>query len=726
MPEPTIRGSGLRALTDPDYRRELIELYGGRRWVAQTRELDSKPGVSVIIPTYQGRDRIQPALQSLAAQDVDRELLEIVVVSNGADDGTIALLRDFVANHRDITTRVLSTPTPSAGNARNIGLAAASRDYVTFLDDDDTIEPRFLCSLLDKAASHRIVTTRLTDVFPDGSVDRSSALSARLVAIENLPGGAPLGRVPGVLGFNACKLIPRHVAVRYLYDPSLRSGEDVAYMANLLAESLTVVSAEGVDRDYLRAVRPGSVSRRDTDLDFSVLERLNVIRRVSTVNALPNNRPGIDQLIRGQAQFIGRYLAANPGEQSRVRDEIDKAQIDSFPWNVVNGLSARDLAFLYCFAPFNDPSGVVAAKVLADRGRPVDVVAANMSKVRERDPSIESLAKEWLGRRATIATTPAFSSWEWISDWATKALEIAHKWMDARDEPYERLYTRALWVGSHVAGALYKAQHPDIRWSAEFSDPLGRGIDAQRREGELIENSVTVTLRSELARRGVVVPENASLFEFVELVTYVLADELIFTNENQRDYMLSLFSEAVTARALKKSTIRPHPAPQPSAYSAVECTYLLAEDVVNVGYFGSFYGSRTLSEVVDGLAELDVSTRDRLRLHVFCNRPEDFEQLLHERGLARWVQVNPYLNYMEFLNATTKLDVLVVQDAVTSTTFAANPFLPSKYSDYRGSGSAIWGIIEPGSPLSTRPLDYVSIAGDRAGAAQVLRSLAGN
>ena len=83
-----------------------------------------------------------------------------------------------------------------------------------------------------------------------------------------------------------------------------------------------------------------------------------------------------------------------------------------------------------------------------------------------------------------------------------------------------------------------------------------------------------------------------------------------------------------------------------------------------------------------------------------------------ELGISDLVTIGPYVAYLAFLGLTTRFDCLLVNDAITAGTHARNPFLPSKWADYRGSGTAVWGIVEPGSALSREPLDHISRVGD--------------
>ncbi|PFG44334.1 glycosyl transferase family 2 [Isoptericola jiangsuensis] len=689
---------------------------------ARQRSSHSAHGVSVIIPTYRGRDRIVGTLDSVHAQALDPELFEVIVVANGEPDGTLEIVRELAAG-TSVPTRLIHARQPSAGAARNLGIAAARKSYVTFVDDDDRIERNYLSALLEQAGLGRVVVAPIKDLPPEGEPQVDSVLASRLRELVSRSGATPIEQVTWLLGFNACKLIPTSIARMATYATDLRSGEDVAYMASLLGRDLVVVGARDADDEnaYLRTLRGESVSRREMTFDFAVRDRLAVIRNLpEPLNAKAASAQR--HLLLAQANFIRRYLDENPEQVERVAAEIDKLEIADFPWALVNRGRARDLAILYCFAPFLDSSGVVAAKALAERDRVVDVISADMADVRGRDDAVDVLASRWIDRRQIVPGRASFGDWKAISDFATKAAAQAEVWHAERGG-YETLYTRALWVGSHVAGALFKQSHWNVRWTAEFSDPLGRGVDGSRRPGTLSHNGVTERLRRVLDLHGVQSPEDATLFEFIELVTYVLADELIFTNANQRDYMLSLVDPKVAALAREKSVVRAHPTPIQAAYTAKETRYQVPESAVNIAYFGSFYGNRTLDEVLFGIVNLQPKVRAQVRVHIFCNKPVEFREEVRRYGLGGNVIVNSYLSYMEFLNASTKFDALIVKDVDSAGDFERNPFLPSKYSDYRGSGASVWGIVEDSSPLSECELDYVSRVGDGNGARAVIEAI---
>ena len=94
--------------------------------------------VSVVMPTRNRRDLLLHALASVRAQSYPN--WELVVIDDGSTDGSSEAVEDLGDDRID----VIRTEGEGAAAARNIGLRHARGEWVTFLDDDNTMAPFWL------------------------------------------------------------------------------------------------------------------------------------------------------------------------------------------------------------------------------------------------------------------------------------------------------------------------------------------------------------------------------------------------------------------------------------------------------------------------------------------------------------------------------------------------------------------------------------------------------
>jgi glycosyltransferase involved in cell wall biosynthesis len=157
----------------------------------------SQPGVTVVIPTYNGAKRIGDPLQALLAQRVEPQRFEVVVVDNNSKDGTAQAVEASPAvaglRERGVEVRVVPELRQGLLFARLCGVQAARREVVCFLDDDNVPEPNFLADglALFEDATVGLVISRL---YPRYEVPppRSIARREHLLAINHRLGDAPV------------------------------------------------------------------------------------------------------------------------------------------------------------------------------------------------------------------------------------------------------------------------------------------------------------------------------------------------------------------------------------------------------------------------------------------------------------------------------------------------------------------------------------------------------
>jgi glycosyltransferase involved in cell wall biosynthesis len=93
---------------------------------------DSRPSVSVIIPTYNRARTIGRALRSVLQQTYGN--LEVIVVDDGSTDRT----KNVVEGFNDTRVSYVRLPSKHGANAaRNAGIKLATSDFIAFQDSDD-------------------------------------------------------------------------------------------------------------------------------------------------------------------------------------------------------------------------------------------------------------------------------------------------------------------------------------------------------------------------------------------------------------------------------------------------------------------------------------------------------------------------------------------------------------------------------------------------------------
>lgn len=106
---------------------------------------NSKEGVSVVICTYNGRQRLQPTLHSIGIQRFHPSLFELIVVDNASQDGTHEFCERYLSEWDILFSwKVVNENQPGLSHARLKGFREAQFDIVLFCDDDNSLSPDYL------------------------------------------------------------------------------------------------------------------------------------------------------------------------------------------------------------------------------------------------------------------------------------------------------------------------------------------------------------------------------------------------------------------------------------------------------------------------------------------------------------------------------------------------------------------------------------------------------
>lgn len=142
----------------------------------------SAPLFSVVIPTYNRRDRLLRVLHLLAEQLPPGDATEVIVADDGSDDGTGDA--DFFRN-APRGVQLVRCPRGGPGSARNAGAAEASGEFLAFLEDDVVPRADWL------AAARRHLLSGEIDVLEGRTVDAAGGGDVRRFEPEQRPAFIP-------------------------------------------------------------------------------------------------------------------------------------------------------------------------------------------------------------------------------------------------------------------------------------------------------------------------------------------------------------------------------------------------------------------------------------------------------------------------------------------------------------------------------------------------------
>lgn len=634
-----------------------------------------KHGFSIIIPTYRPNELLRRAVDSVIGQDQFANGGQVLVCVNGPD-------RDYYERLRGELTspgvEVFYTPTrgPSAG--RNLGLDHARNELLLFLDDDDTLEPGVLDAVSEAFDDPdvNLVVMRMDDITEAGARTDDTYYNHAMRKIGAKKTANYLEIAP--LLATVCGKVYRSSFFQEALsrmDESLHDTEDVLFWADNFGELKGWVQLLDSHKTpaYLRYRKAESVSRPDPTREFAfyVDGRLAVMDRLAAVMANPGcsraHKYFLRHLLLAQLAHMQRFYERQDAEvQARMREQV--AHSDNPFVNQSLFSNRKAIAFCHNFPPYVDASAYVASKRLAEidkfEGSALawQVFAQNMGAIRSRDDDFKCLYVDFQVAgcdyaQGTVGFQPAAQM-----NYVVAALD----W--AKNLKAEVVYSRSLFPGSHIAAYEYKLRHPEVKWYAEFSDPLAYGVDNQPRA----------------------CTRPPSYFD-VERMVYEKADHVIFTNANQLEYMMAYNPlKDLEADIRRRSLVWRHPVVDRRLCHVLHVPYRLDPEKINIAYFGTFYPNRGGSQLLTLLENEAVS------VHVFTTKPRDFDQLAESyQGRLR---VNATVGHLQMLDLASRMDYLFVGD--TDFPGDVNPFVPSKFADYRAAGSAIIATVGENTVLA--------------------------
>jgi len=149
------------ALTDyaPERVTERIVFASQNTWsqrvaLIQEAVLALYPKASIIIVTYNNLDYTRLCLQSIHDKTVYPSV-EVIVVDNGSRDDTVKYLEALAAEHPNAQV-LLNDTNEGFARANNRGVAAATGEYIVFLNNDTVVSRGWLSRLIGQLGDPRV------------------------------------------------------------------------------------------------------------------------------------------------------------------------------------------------------------------------------------------------------------------------------------------------------------------------------------------------------------------------------------------------------------------------------------------------------------------------------------------------------------------------------------------------------------------------------------------
>lgn len=646
--------------------------------------ISNKAGISVVIPTYTKNAYLEDAIKSVLNQDYPSDKREVIIAVNGADVEYYHELKNKYASNDNI--KVVYTETKGANAGRKTGLDHVSFPYFTFLDDDDFFTDGYFNYMVSGIQDDEtnIVIGKLNDFDENGNlVSEDTYLNKSLSSFGE-------GKTRNYLGIsslfsNLCGKLFRTAFFKESFSigTNFQHTEDVIFWAenyNHIAGDVYLCNTNG-NEAYCRRLTTGSLSRPDEDkkTDFFIKQRLTIIEYLSNLLISKNydleHKRFILKFIKAQnSVMLNYYKELTDNQKEDAFKEINSSRCAFVTKSKFSDKKA--IAFCHNFSPFIDASAFVATKRLREidemEGQALCwlVIDQNMANVRSKDQLFHEFYSYFQFDK--LSSLPGNASSAVLEQ--CRFGYFAFKKVENMDD-VEVIYSRAQFVGSHIAAWLYKLSHPNVKWYAEFSDPIVYGIDNKVK---------TVHVDG----------ENAYLKDYlwyIEQFVYTYADRVIFTNQNQMNYMLGYNLYPEDNEAIRKKAIIKHHPIMPEIYTRIlESDYNLEPDKINIGYFGTFYPNRNLEDM------LQLLTNKKVVLHIFTPNSEKLKESYPE--FENRIRFNDTISNFEFLNLASKMDYLFLND--TNFDGEINPYLPSKYADYKVTNTRIIVKTVAGSVLS--------------------------
>lgn len=218
----------------------------------RTKKPKTQKGISVILPFYNSQDTLLGAAKSLLDQKRSKNLqLEVLLIDNNSTDDSRKIGLALETLYPDVF-RYIQCSDQGVSSARNLGLKLATREYVMFLDADDSYSLDAIQNVYDFFQKNDdkidIVFFRRYFMYIDEQGEKTYKSHPR----NNL---FPKTGVYKEEEFgNKLYYMTLNIAIKnnkqQMFDTEIPYGEDMVFISNILGKNSTVGYVENAHYNY--------------------------------------------------------------------------------------------------------------------------------------------------------------------------------------------------------------------------------------------------------------------------------------------------------------------------------------------------------------------------------------------------------------------------------------------------------------------------------------------
>ncbi len=184
--------------------------------------------ISVIIPTYNGRNKIGNAVKSIEESNYPKNKIEILIVDDCSTDDTARIISLLKKEYKNIIYLKTDKNMGPAG-ARNVGIKKSSGEYVFFTDDDCTVPKNWIGEFIEFYQKNKEVVGVGGTIIPSKrNIFSFIENQVGKYIIKNKINTPVIGKMECPAGFTGNMSYKKSAVIEAgLFNPKKRTGEEL-------------------------------------------------------------------------------------------------------------------------------------------------------------------------------------------------------------------------------------------------------------------------------------------------------------------------------------------------------------------------------------------------------------------------------------------------------------------------------------------------------------------